>query len=43
MAALAQTGEEAGERLRAFLERRAERVRASPLPEGEVDSVKPSG
>ena len=38
MAALAQTGEEAGERLRAFLERRSERVRASPLPEGEVDS-----
>jgi len=43
MAALAQTGEEAGERLRAFLERRSERVRASPLPEGEVDSAKPSG
>ena len=37
MAALAQTGEEAGERLRAFLERRSERVRASPLPEGEAD------
>ena len=27
MAALAQTGEEAGERLRAFLERRSERVK----------------
>ncbi|MFL5168674.1 MAG: hypothetical protein ACJ8D8_20995, partial [Microvirga sp.] len=43
MAALAQTGEEAGERLRAFLERRSARVRASPPPEGEVDSAKPSG
>ncbi|HEX8666502.1 MAG TPA: crotonase/enoyl-CoA hydratase family protein [Beijerinckiaceae bacterium] len=43
VAALAQTGEEAGERLRAFLERRAGRVRASPRPEGEADSAKPSG
>jgi hypothetical protein len=43
MAALAQTGEEAGERLRAFLERRSERVRASPLPGGEAGSAKPTG
>jgi enoyl-CoA hydratase/carnithine racemase len=43
MAALAQTGEEAGERLRAFLERRSERVKVSPLPEGEAESAKPSG
>jgi enoyl-CoA hydratase/carnithine racemase len=43
VAALAQTGEEAAERLRAFLERRAERVRVSPLPKGEAESAKPTG
>jgi enoyl-CoA hydratase/carnithine racemase len=43
VAALAQTGEEAAERLRAFLERRSERVKVSPLPEGEAESAKPTG